>query len=43
MDYRLSEDMKLLQDMTYRFAKAEIAPSILSADSAAYASHATKH
>ncbi len=26
MDYNLSEEMKLLQDMTYKFAKTEIAP-----------------
>ena len=26
MDYRLSEEMKLLQDMAYKFAKNEVAP-----------------
>ena len=26
MDYRLSDDMKMLRDMTYKFAKTEIAP-----------------
>ena len=34
MDYRLSEEMKLLQDMAYKFAKTEIAPFSSECDEA---------